>query len=326
MLTVLKLLFGLGILAGLLYFVDLREVLQLLADLNVWYVLAAVAVIYLDRGLMAYKWGLLLSAIDVRARFSTLLKIYCVSPLVGMVLPATIGGDAFRIYALRRNKISARAVLVSIVAERIIGFLSMLLLALLSLGLASYFLREDLSRFSGVGWVLLAAAIIGFGLVGMAVALRGGLFTNLISRFSRYSLVEKLNQTCALFYEYRNQKRSLGIVVGWTFIEQTAPIVVTFLLVKALGINVSLVYLVMIVPLIVLAIRIPISFEGIGVQEGLYVGLFALVGISAEQALLLSAVNRAANLLCALPWGLYYLIAGHGRDSMEQHAPRVNPV
>ena len=52
---------------------------------------------------------------------------------------------------------------------------------------------------------------------------------------------------------------------------------IRFLLAQALHIDVSLVELVAIIPLIVLIVRLPLSIQGFGVQEGLYVALFSLV-------------------------------------------------
>ena len=51
---------------------------------------------------------------------------------------------------------------------------------------------------------------------------------------------------------------------------------------------------------------------GIGIQEGLYVGLFGLAGVSVAEALLISAVVRAIILVSAMPWGVHYLFRGRG--------------
>ena len=69
----------------------------------------------------------------------------------------------------------------------------------------------------------------------------------------------------------------MGREFGLTFLAQLVPVATGFLLFRALGIQVSTLELLAIIPLIILAIRLPISFDGIGIQEGLYVGLFALV-------------------------------------------------
>jgi hypothetical protein len=78
-----------------------------------------------------------------------------------------------------------------------------------------------------------------------------------------------------------------------------------------------------IVPLIVLAIRIPVSFEGIGIQEGLYVMLLAMVGVSSAEALVLSTATRVMGVLCSLPWGLHYIFRGHEGNFINRQVTRV---
>jgi uncharacterized protein (TIRG00374 family) len=320
----LKVLLSLGLLGVVLYFVDFREVVSVLVNLNPWYLLAFATLFYLDRALMAYKWSLLLQALNVRVPFSILLKIYSVAPLVGMVLPATIGGDAFRVYSLARYKVSARSVLTSIIVERMIGFVAMLLLAGFGLGLAFYLMRDRWAQFAGLGWVLLLLPGLVLVLLLLMRVARSQRIMGIAIWLSRYPILRKLHTLYAQFWEFRNYRRAIAVTSAWTFLEQLAPIAGNFLLIKALHIDVSLLELVAIVPLIVLSIRMPISFEGIGMQEGLYVGLLALVGISSAEALLLSAATRVMSVLCALPWGLHYIVRSHEGDLVDQRITRWN--
>ena len=319
----LKLLLSLGLLGGVLYFVDFREVAGILLRLNPWYLLAFAALFYLDRALMAYKWSPLLQALNVRVPFSILFRIYSVAPLVGMVLPATIGGDAFRVYSLARYQVSARSVLTSIIVERMIGFIAMLLLATFSLGLAFYLMRDRWADFAGLGWVLLLLAGLALALLLLMRVARSKWMMDTAVRLSRFPIVGKLHALYVQFWEFRNHRRALAVTSAWTLLEQLAPIAGNFLLIRALQIDVSLLELVAIVPLIVLAIRMPLSLEGIGVQEGLYVGLLALVGISSAEALLLSAATRVMGLLCTLPWGLHYILSGQQGNLVNQQITRV---
>jgi uncharacterized protein (TIRG00374 family) len=321
----LKVFLSLCLLGVVIYLVDFRKAAATLLSLNPWYLLPYVALYFLDRALMAYKWNILLVVLKVQVPFLILFRACSVAPLVGMVLPATIGGDAFRVYSLARHKISAQAVLASIIVERIIGFCASLLLATISLGLVFYKMRDQWTQFAGLGWLLLvltALTVVAF-LVGQG--LRGGWVKRLASRFSRYPLVGKLYAFWAKFWEFRNHQGAVAIVFGWTFLEQLAPVGWNFLLVKALHIDVSFVELLAVIPLIVLAIRLPISFEGIGLQEGLYVGLLALVGIPPAEALILSTATRIMNAVCALPWAMHYIVRKNQGAFINQQAADIDP-
>jgi len=81
--------------------------------------------------------------------------------------------------------------------------------------------------------------------------------------------------------------------------------------VQALHIDVSLVELIVVIPIITLAMRIPVSLGGFGFQEGLFVALFGIIGVSATEAVLLSTTSRLLVIIISLPWGIhYFLVAG----------------
>lgn len=321
----LKVFLSLALLGVVIYLVDPQKAADTLLSLNPWYLLPYAALYFLDRALMAYKWNILLVALKVQVPFLILFRSCSVAPLVGMVLPATIGGDAFRVYSLARHKISAQAVLASIIVERIIGFCAILLLAAISLGLVFYIMRDEWTQFAGLGWLLLV--LTGLTMVAFLLfrGLRGGWVKALAARFSKYPLASKLYAFWAKFWEFRNHQGAIATVFGWTSLEQLVPVGWNFLLVQALHIDVSILELLAVVPLIILAIRLPVSFEGIGLQEGLYVGLLALVGVPPAEALILSTATRIMNALCALPWAIHYLVRKNQGAFVNQQAPDIDP-
>jgi uncharacterized membrane protein YbhN (UPF0104 family) len=73
-----------------------------------------IVLFYSDRGLMAYKWGLLLHRFNIRVPLFTLTQIYLAAFTIGALLPTAIGGDLFRLYSLSRYKINVEAVIASI--------------------------------------------------------------------------------------------------------------------------------------------------------------------------------------------------------------------
>jgi hypothetical protein len=315
---VIKLSLSLGLLGLVLYFVDFQVLVDIVVNLNPWYLVALFALIYVDRALMAYKWNPLLQAANVRLPFSLLFRTYLIAPMTGMLLPSAIGGDIFRVYSLSRHKVDTRAVLASIVAERVIGFVAMLTLVAVSLGLAFYLLRDSWVHFKQVGLVLLLGALVAVGLLGAALGPFQRAMNTLASRFAKYPFVSKLHQLYILYSEYQNHGRTLAVVFAWTFVEQLAPVSGIFLSARAFHINVSLVELIVIVPIITLIARLPISLEGLGVTEGLFVVMFGLVGVSATEALVIATFSRALAYLPGLPWAIHYIAKG-GDTALPEH-------
>src|SRR5688572_33494660 len=77
------------------------------ADLR-WIGMAILLVVG-DRALMAYRWLVLLAPIPRidRPRLGAVMRIFFTSTFAGTFLPASVGGDAVRAYALSRQSVEA---------------------------------------------------------------------------------------------------------------------------------------------------------------------------------------------------------------------------
>lgn len=92
---------------------------------------------------------------------------------------------------------------------------------------------------------------------------------------------------------------------------------------NALGLEIDLFYFVGIIPACRILTRLPISIAAIGVQEGIYVFFFTLVGATMAEAFTLSIVQRAAFFIAVIPaGGVLYVIDGwqmtHKTDSIRK--------
>ena len=199
-----------------------------------------------------------------------------IAPMTGIFLPSTIGGDIFRTYSLARYRADVRSVLASIVAERLIGFVAMLVLVSVSLVFGLYLLRDAWSNFAGVAVLLL----IGIGLAATLVVVSLGVgrcyIESIALRLKRFPLVSKLYDIYTLYTDYRNHKRTLIRVSAWTMVEQMAPTVGIFMMAMALDLDVSVIELIAIVPIISLADRLPIPLEALESQKESSLSCWAL--------------------------------------------------
>jgi uncharacterized protein (TIRG00374 family) len=307
---ILKLLFCLGLLAVVLFFVDFHRVMDVLGTSNPWYLLGVIVLVHFDRALMAYKWKQLLLAVDIKVSFFLLFRIYSVAPLCGALLPSTIGADAFRLYSLSSHKVDLKAVAASMVVERAIAFAAVLLLATCSLVLMSRLLENSWFHLVGVWSALGLGILVTTAFIGAIRTERRQYIARLVTPFMDYPLIGKLYHVYVLCCEYSRHLRTVAVVSAWTFFEQIVPILANALMVLSLHINVSMAELLAMIPLVVLASRLPISIDGLGVKDGLYLVLFGLVGVSASEAFLLSNIGRILPLLSCLPWGIHYLLRG----------------
>lgn len=88
--------------------------------------------------------------------------------------------------------------------------------------------------------------------------------------------------------------------------EQMFPIVVLWILARALNTSIGLSMLIVAVPLTVFVSRIPVTVWGLGVVEGANVYLLGLFGVPASEALALSLAARIVDMVSSLPGVLFW--------------------
>ena len=100
--------------------------------------LVAIALVLLDRAIMAYRWFVLLRPLEGKSLppFGTILRIFFVSTFVGTFLPASVGGDVVRAYSLSNHGVPKADSMASVFVDRMLGVLSVLLMALVGITLA----------------------------------------------------------------------------------------------------------------------------------------------------------------------------------------------
>jgi uncharacterized protein (TIRG00374 family) len=306
----IKLALAAGVVALFLYVVDIGELIAIVSGLNLWLLLPAFALVYVDRSLSAYKWRPLLRAVGVNVPFSVLIKIYLVAPLVGLLIPATVARDGFRFFMLSRYKVDRRSVLASIIAERVIGFVAIMGLVVVSLGIAFYLFRDSWGYFRETLLLLLVGVLVAGFMVGMAI---GGFKKGvdwLAGRLDRVPLVGKLHHIYTLYSEYRKHLGTVAAVLAMTIVEQMVPVLVISLLAFALHIDVSLLELFSVIPIILLVARLPLPLEGIGISEGLSILLLGIFGVSPTEAVSLSLLGRLTEYLSSAPVAAYFIFKG----------------
>lgn len=285
------------------------EVAKWIAGLKFSYILLVLLVMTLDRLLMTYKWTRLLVARGIRLPFFQAMQIYCAAMIWGMFLPSTMGADAIRAFSTARKGIDSDEVVASIILERLIGFLSALLLGLFSLVLLSASGLLD-QRFQFI-W-LSAVGVLLAGILAFAVSFSQKWFDfihgRLLKRFEKNAIFRRLRQFHETYLNYQEDKASLVIFFGLTFLEQLLPILYTWLIAQGIGLDVKLLFIAGAVPLTILVSRIPISIDGLGVYDGVFALLMSLSGVAPAQAIAITFIGRILQIMVWLPWWFAYVV------------------
>lgn len=299
-LDILKIAVSLGLLVVLLTQVNIDQTMQRLVSLN-WMPFLAAQIVYLGGVLVrAYRWGLLIWALDVMVSWWRLVALYFVGSFFSLVLPTGVGGDAVRMLELSQDSKETAASISSVVVDRFLGLFVLFALAMLAL-IGGHQVVSSQVR------VLIAVVFLG-SLAGVALLLQR---TWIEAWGRRLGLDRLLDRTKIL----RELYDSLHLYGPAALLKATAASVVfnlmliltNYLLGLAVGIHLSLWYYFLFVPIISVSFLVP-SIGGLGVREAAYVVLFGQVGVDPDQGLALGLAFDATLLVAGLIGATLYIV------------------
>ena len=305
-----RLAISIGVLSVLAFvIVDPRDLGRTLVTVNPAAMLLAVILAAADRFVMAYKWRLLLRARGLPISLWTAVRSYWVSSLVGLILPVTLGADAFRIFVLRR--IGVPDVTASIVVERILGAIAMGSVALASSALlVATVAGVQIQRFTLILVVVLVLAILVFV---------GSLFASSRWTVRLPAVASWLRRPVEAYGKYHRHPVVLSVFYVLSVSESLIVALMAFVVALGLGLNTPLYLLIATVPLAFAVARLPISLGGFGVQEAAFVYLAGLVGFPATEALSIMLLVDVAVLLALLPSLFDTAMLSFRNQALDEH-------
>ena len=303
---------ALGLLAYLLWLSSPSEVGRALAGARLWPVALAVGLTFFDRALMAYRWLALLGPLPpgTRPPLLTVMRIFFVSTFVGTFLPASVGGDAVRAYALSGHRVPLSLSVASVVMDRALGTA-----AILTLGLGAMLLAPSL-EIPGLVPVFVAGALLSVALAVLVFSARAAdLLTRAAGRLPFPRLAGLFNRLLGAVREYRYHHRALGTVLAASIGVQVLRVLQAYCLGIALGVTAPLWSYFLAIPLVLLVMLLPITINGLGTSQAAFLWCFGALGVGRADAFALSVLFVALGVVGNLPGGLLYATGGLPRHA-----------
>jgi glycosyltransferase 2 family protein len=294
----------------LVRYLNLQDAWSILRKIQIHYLAIAFLVINADRVFMACKWKILLKAKRLDSPLSSLIKGYYLSTLLAPVLPTSVGDDIVRGVSITKTGIGSANIFSSIVIERILGMLSLFLLALLTLG---FFVHGKYRYFEHI--LIYVAVFLVLSFVVFYYSLEKKFSIGNIQKklpASSNKIVSYFSNIYLSYMDYRNYKKHLLVFFFLSMVEHLIIVYMNYVIIKGLGFQVSFVSMLYTIPTIMFLSRLPISIGQIGIQEGAYVMLLSLVGLSLTDSVMISVVKRVVIFLSILPVFLFSLATRQG--------------
>jgi uncharacterized membrane protein YbhN (UPF0104 family) len=303
---------GSSCLLGLLAWrLDWRQLAEAFAQLDARFWALAVLAYVFTQVVSSLRWQMLSGPLGFRAPWRHYLSFYFIGMFFNLLLPTSVGGDVVRaLYLANGPREQARPArgeaALSVFADRASGLAVLVALACA----AGWLCPRPLP-----GWM--TAVLLGLGgctVLGLA-SLPG------------LPLVGKLpviGPRLGLLIEASGvYLRRPGLLVGATLLSvvvQWGNVVFVWLVALGLGLDVSLGYLSVVVPLVALLTLLPVSVGGVGLREFGMMVLLAPVGVGESKAVTLSLLTFAASAAVGLVGAGLYLFGQYPRyavTSME---------
>jgi len=314
---VLRAIIAIGLTALLLWQSDPSAVWQAARGTDLRFVLLACALVVVDRVLMAYRWLTLLAPLDPSHRppLAAVMRIFFVSTFLGTFLPASVGGDAVRAYGLSREGVDGADALASVLIDRLLGVVSILIVAVVGAVLARGLIdvRVLYPAFAVLTFLCVAALAVVFSARAASAA------AAVLTRLPRgRALAQRL---VGAIQRYAHHHGAMTNVLFCSVAVQGLRVLQTYCLGLALGLAVPLGVYFALVPIILLIVLMPITINGIGTTQAGFVWLFGRAGVGEAPAFALSVLFLAIAVVGNLPGGLLYLKGSDPVDNRRGQTP-----
>lgn len=224
------------------------------------------------------EWGVLLRGTGHRLSWASLSSWYLQGLFVGQVLPAGVGGDALR--AVEVGKVTGHGhALASLAGSRMAGTLGMA-----AWGVAgAVLLRAWLGPVGVIGACVFVVAMV----IAWVMALGAD---RVVRRFHghearwRKRVFSVLHPFTGAFRGYRRRPHVLAQCLAVGAAGWGINLLSLAFFARALGINAEWSMFAVAIPVTLLATLAPFSMNGLGLREGVLVGLLAHAGVSSANA------------------------------------------
>ncbi len=303
----------LAVTAGLIIWVvlpgiDFDTAIDRMDRLSPGLLLIAGALIFFQNAIVvAWRWERVVAAIDTALPPWRLLKATIITLFFNQVLPSTIGGDGMRIWFLRGMGRPVGLAFRSVLIDRLIGFLGLLLLGLVG----SLYLVARLED-PGPVWVVAMVSLGGLVLIALAPVLVGVMAWPPVERIRQG--FETLAREVHLLA--RNRPR-LARLVGASILGQLALAGAVYCLARDLEVPLDLLSAFAVVPGVMVAASVPISIAGWGVREATMVVGLGLLGVGQSDAAIISIGFGVLVLIFGLLGGLVWVVRGSPKPKSD---------
>lgn len=296
------LLLRIAVSVGLLYFafrhVDWNVLGSHFRDLRLAWLIAAFLVLVLQAILGAFRWAQVARLCDVPLPLRLAVRYSLIAGFINQSLPATIGGDAARIWFVARRVSRWAAAAYSVLIDRSLGGMAVALLVVIVSPWAFDLIHDPIARIT-----LLFA---GFGFTAaFAVILLTGLLPHRWLKL--WEPARHAGAVTATVVKIAQSWRG-ALVIMTSFAIHLLGVLAVWCLAHSVLAHLSLHEAVALVPVVLLVAMMPISIAGWGLRESAMAAILGYAGVGHSVGVLISMLYGACLLFLGLIGGVLWAL------------------
>ncbi len=300
-----------GVSGALIWFlftkIDLDAAFLRVQEANIGSLVLAVVVFLFQILICAFRWRSVILAIRSEMEFKTVFRLFYIGAFFSQTLPSSVGGDAVRMYKVYRCGQTLRQAVNGVMLERAATVIALVLVVI---AVQPFFLpRVDAATAGLMGTGVAIVGVVMAAGLGLLLVLDRvlGFLPHAVSGWRLVRGLAALASDARLVFLVPG--RTIR-VLGWSAAGHVNVTFGAFLIATALGLNITFVDSLALVPPVLLVMTVPVSIAGWGVREGAMVAMFGLIGVPAEGAMVMSILFGLAAALSSLPGGVLWLASG----------------
>jgi len=258
-----------------------------------WLCLAALLLL-IAHGFNVVRWQLLI--LPDRVNFASILSYYGAGIFSNNFLPTGIGGDGVRAALISRHTPMWRAIW-SVAADRVIGLVGLVSIGVLGLWFGLPPFVADLARSLSTGW------LVGITILGLVAVASLAVLWRLVPAVRAHTITaaQRLLPASEIWL------RIMPICYLLSIASVLCLVLAHSCVLLALDLHISTGAAIWVVVIGSLSLLVPISVNGLGVMESVYVLVLSYYRVSAPDALIVALSIRVLMILFSLLGGLISL-------------------
>jgi len=289
--TLLKISVSGSLIVWLLSKLDLERVWEVVQSIHGGVLVLVLGLMWLTLFAIAKRWQLIVQLCDISPPFVKLSEATFIGAFFNQFLPSSVGGDFFRILAVRQQGSTLNEAVTGVFMDRLFGFISLGILCVIVVPMeGEAILSSDLKWPFLLTLLLLLGVLVG-GVALLILPKSWHPFFFVRPFIPLIGMVRKLisHPMHSFFILLSSMAASIFLISGLQILMMAFDIPLTW----GQG--------AVILPVVLMITSLPISFAGWGLREGAMIIALGVYGVSQETAIALSLVYGILHLVSAVP-------------------------